>query len=192
VSTPDEVYMAAANAIIARDNDDEDDRLFEWRHCGGCNTDSPCACSGVPWPSESIRAAIDVAYQAGFDAADAISGYEDFVADGPAETIIDPVPEVGPVMSTPDEVTDEEERNSDLSCSEARGFAIESLLAIEQLRRNAADRERGDSEDNHTDIIAKRTRPVVWCDDHEPVGWECGCDQAYDAVETVTIRRVAH
>jgi hypothetical protein len=39
--------------------------------------------------------------------------------------------------------------------------------------------------------VAKRVRPVVWCDDHEPVGWECGCDQAYDAVETVTIRRVA-
>lgn len=66
--TPAEIYAAAGQAMVPWD-DDEDVSLFEWHHCtdnpncpGGSD---PCACSGSPWPSDPVRAAIDVVYRMG-------------------------------------------------------------------------------------------------------------------------------
>jgi hypothetical protein len=67
-----EVYAAAGKAMVPW-GDDEDAGLFEWHHCRdnpNCRGETgPCSCAGMPWPSEPVRAAIDVAYWAGREAA---------------------------------------------------------------------------------------------------------------------------
>jgi hypothetical protein len=64
IKISDDVYAAAGKAMIPF-GDDEDVELFEWHHCvnqPNCRgATEPCACSGMPWPSEAVRAAIDAA-----------------------------------------------------------------------------------------------------------------------------------
>jgi hypothetical protein len=64
IKISDEVYAAAGKAMVPF-GDDEDLELFEWHHCidqPNCRgATEPCACSGMPWPSEAVRAAIDAA-----------------------------------------------------------------------------------------------------------------------------------
>ena len=62
---PDEqVYLNAALAMVPFGDDDE--RLFEYHSCvDRPNCTPPCACSGVPWPSPAVRAAVDTAWRAG-------------------------------------------------------------------------------------------------------------------------------
>lgn len=63
----DAIYAAAGMALVPF-GDDDDPTYFEWHHCynnPNCpGATSPCACSGAPWPSEAVRAAIDAAVAA--------------------------------------------------------------------------------------------------------------------------------
>lgn len=61
---PDGVYQDAARAMLPAEGED----LYEWRRCGDCAI-QPCACSGEPWPSPPVRAAVESAYRAGRKAA---------------------------------------------------------------------------------------------------------------------------
>ena len=61
-------YAAAGKAMVPLFMDDDpraeewEEKLFEWEPCGECpNRNEPCACSGRPWPSAAVRAAIDAA-----------------------------------------------------------------------------------------------------------------------------------
>jgi hypothetical protein len=60
----DEMYAAAGKAMVPWSDEEEID-LFEWHHCidqPNCHgATEPCACSGMPWPSEPVRAAIRAA-----------------------------------------------------------------------------------------------------------------------------------
>jgi hypothetical protein len=57
----DTVYTAAAMAMLPWADDAELD-VFEWRPCQQCpHPGFACPCSGRPWPSAAVRAAIDAA-----------------------------------------------------------------------------------------------------------------------------------
>src|SRR4051812_19261343 len=56
----DEVYFAAARAMLATDSRPEF-ALYEWHACSRLGCKTPCACSGQPYPSAVVRAAIDAA-----------------------------------------------------------------------------------------------------------------------------------
>lgn len=66
-----EIYQAAARAMLPFDQGEPDEiDYFEWHHCmdqpncaaaKDANGRNPCACSGTPWPSPAVRAAIDAA-----------------------------------------------------------------------------------------------------------------------------------
>jgi len=62
----DEVYRAAAQAMLMATSSDEDG-LYEWRPCDdGAANSCPgiCPCSGIPYPSAAVRAAIDAGWNA--------------------------------------------------------------------------------------------------------------------------------
>jgi hypothetical protein len=57
----DEVYLGAALAMWQWADVENSTDLFEWHKCGGCQAPGPCSCSGVPYPSGPVRAAVDAA-----------------------------------------------------------------------------------------------------------------------------------
>ncbi len=59
-----QAIQAAAKALLPWANEMEVE-LFEWYPCDECPTPGqPCACSGQPWPSEPVQAAIAAALHA--------------------------------------------------------------------------------------------------------------------------------
>jgi|GEM_PF-4678604 len=59
----DHAIQAAAKALLPWADDEDAHALFEWHHCDGCpSRGGPCACSGQPWPSAAVQAAITAAW----------------------------------------------------------------------------------------------------------------------------------
>lgn len=56
----EDVYRAAAEAMFEH-ADGDNDELFAWQNCPSCPNGVRCACSGIPYPSGPVRAAIDAA-----------------------------------------------------------------------------------------------------------------------------------
>jgi hypothetical protein len=65
-------YLRAAGAmVISVPGDPDAESMFEWHRCAVCPAgDDPCACSGVPYPSAPVRAAVDSACPDGWASTD--------------------------------------------------------------------------------------------------------------------------
>ena len=57
----DAILAATAAAMFEADADGDDERLFEWHNCPGCENGQCCSCSGVPYPSKAVRAGLAAA-----------------------------------------------------------------------------------------------------------------------------------